>query len=77
VEYLTVADAVIEAQQRNVFEYLTEACEAALRGDAAPSLLGPNPTLKHEPQTAWNTLLSNELWRGDFLGHRESLTGVR
>ena len=29
-------------QQRNVLESLTEACEAALRGDAAPSLLPAN-----------------------------------
>jgi len=33
--------------------------------------------LNHEPPTAWNTLLSNELWRGDVLGHRACLLGVR
>src|SRR5262245_45329808 len=33
--------------------------------------------LNHEPQTACNTLSSNELWRGDFLGHHEPLTSVR
>jgi hypothetical protein len=30
----------------------------------------------HEPPTAWNVLLSNELWRSDALGHRELLRGV-
>jgi hypothetical protein len=29
----------LQQQQRNVLEYLTAACEAALRGEAAPSLL--------------------------------------
>jgi hypothetical protein len=29
----------LKQQQRNVLEYLTEACAAALRGAAAPSLL--------------------------------------
>ena len=29
----------LKQQQRNVLEYLTAACEAALRGEAAPSLL--------------------------------------
>jgi len=33
--------------------------------------------LNHEPQTACNTLSSNELRRGDVLGHREPLTCVR
>jgi hypothetical protein len=35
---LTVV-ATLKQQQRNVLEYLTAACEAALRGEAAPSLL--------------------------------------
>jgi hypothetical protein len=35
---LTVG-ATLKQQQRNVLEYLTAACEAALRGEAAPSLL--------------------------------------
>jgi hypothetical protein len=34
--------ATLKQQQRNVLEYLTEACDAALRGDAAPSLLPAN-----------------------------------
>jgi len=35
---LTVV-ATLKQQQRNVLEYLTAACAAALRGEAAPSLL--------------------------------------
>jgi transposase len=35
---LTVV-STLKQQQRNVLEYLPEACDAALRGDAAPSLL--------------------------------------
>jgi transposase len=31
--------ATLKQQQRNVLAYLTEACEAALCGEAAPSLL--------------------------------------
>jgi hypothetical protein len=31
--------ATLKQQQRNVLEYLTAACEAALRGEVAPSLL--------------------------------------
>jgi transposase len=31
--------STLKQQQRNVLEYLTAACEAALRGKAAPSLL--------------------------------------
>ena len=31
--------STLKQQQRNVFAYLTAACEAALRGDTAPSLL--------------------------------------
>ena len=33
--------------------------------------------VNHEPPTAWNTLLSNKLWRGDAFEHREHLLGVR
>src|SRR2546427_8865515 len=39
VESMMTVVATLKQQQRNVLEYLTEACEAALRGDAAPSLL--------------------------------------
>jgi transposase len=39
VESLMTVVITLKQQQRNVLEYLTEACEAALRGDAAPSLL--------------------------------------
>ena len=31
--------ATLRAQRRNVLDYLTEACTAALRGDPVPSLL--------------------------------------
>jgi transposase len=39
VEHMMTVVATLKQQQRNVLEYLTEACEAALRGEAAPSLL--------------------------------------
>src|SRR6266403_649417 len=39
VESMMTVVSTLKQQQRNVLEYLTEACEAALRGDAAPSLL--------------------------------------
>ena len=39
VETMMTVVATLKQQQRNVLEYLTEACEAVLRGEAAPSLL--------------------------------------
>ena len=39
VESMLTVVATLQQQQRNVLEYLTAACEAALRGEAAPSLL--------------------------------------
>jgi len=39
VESMMTVGTTLKQQQRNVLESLTEACEAALRGDAAPSLL--------------------------------------
>src|SRR5713101_5751769 len=39
VESMMTVVTTLQQQQRHVLEYLTEACEAALRGDAAPSLL--------------------------------------
>lgn len=39
VESMMTVVATLKHQQRNVLEYLTAACEAALRGEAAPSLL--------------------------------------
>ena len=39
VESMMTVVSTLKQQQRNVFEYLTAACEAALRGEAAPSLL--------------------------------------
>ena len=42
VESMMTVVATLKQQQRNVLEYLTTACEAALRGAAAPSLLPPS-----------------------------------
>jgi transposase len=39
IECMMTVVATLKQQQRNVLEYLTAACEAALRGEAAPSLL--------------------------------------
>jgi transposase len=39
VESMLTVVATLQQQQRHVLEYLTAACEAALRGEAAPSLL--------------------------------------
>jgi transposase len=39
VESMMTVVATLRQQQRNILEYLTTACEAALRGEAAPSLL--------------------------------------
>ena len=39
VESMMTVVATLKQQQRNVWEYLIEACEAALRGEAAPALL--------------------------------------
>ena len=49
VESLLTVVATLKQQQRNVLEYLTAACEAALRGEAAPSLL---PASDQESQAA-------------------------
>jgi len=42
VESMMTVVSTLKQQQRNILEYLTEACDAALRGDAAPSLLPAN-----------------------------------
>jgi len=42
VEAMMTVVATLTQQHRNVLDYLTAACEAALRGDSAPSLL-PTP----------------------------------
>jgi transposase len=42
VESMMTVVSTLKQRQRNVLEYLTEACDAALRGDAAPSLLPAN-----------------------------------
>ena len=39
VESMMTVVTTLKQQQRSVLAYLTEACEAALRGEAAPSLL--------------------------------------
>jgi transposase len=39
VERMLTVGTTVKQPQRNVLDYLTAACEAALRGDAAPSLL--------------------------------------
>ena len=39
VESMRTVVATVKHPRRNVLEYLTAACEAALRGEAAPSLL--------------------------------------
>ena len=39
VESMMTVVATLKQQQRSVLEYLTAACEAALRGEEAPSLL--------------------------------------
>jgi hypothetical protein len=45
---LTVV-STLKQQQRNVFAYLTAVCEAALRGEAAPS---PLPASHQQAQAA-------------------------
>jgi transposase len=47
VESMLTVVTTLQQQQRNVFEYLTEACEAALCGDAAPPLLPANDQQSH------------------------------
>ena len=43
VEAMMTVVATLTQQQRNVLEYLTAACEAALRDEPAPSLLPASP----------------------------------
>jgi transposase len=49
VESMMTVVTTLKQQQRHVLEYLTAACEAALRGEAAPSLL---PASDQKSQTA-------------------------
>jgi transposase len=49
VESMLTVVSTLKQQQRHVLAYLTEACDAALRGDAAPSLL---PTHTQQSQAA-------------------------
>ena len=47
VEIMLTVVTTLKQQQRNVLEYLTAACEAALRGEAAPSLLPASDQKAH------------------------------
>ena len=47
VESMMTVVATLKQQQRHVLEYLTAACEAALRGEAAPSLLPKSDQKAH------------------------------
>jgi transposase len=49
VESMLTVVSTLKQPQRNVLAYLTEACDAALRGEAAPSLL---PTHTQQSQAA-------------------------
>ena len=49
VESMLTVVTTLKQQQRNVLEFLTAACAAALRGEAAPSLL---PARDQEAQAA-------------------------
>jgi len=42
VESMLTVVSTLKQQQRNVLAYLMEACDAALHGEAAPSLLPPH-----------------------------------
>jgi hypothetical protein len=61
---ITEAAAMVGLSRRHSYKWLRR-------------FMAQNQHLNHEPQTAWNILLINELWRSDFLGHRERLFGVR
>ncbi len=52
VESMMTVVATLKQQQRNVLAYLTEACEAALWGEAAPSLLPTIDQKEAERETA-------------------------
>jgi transposase len=47
VESMMTVVTTLKQQQRHVLEYLTAACEAALRGEAAPSLLPASAQKSH------------------------------
>ncbi len=49
---MTVVVATLKQQKRNLLEYLTEACEAALWVEAAPSLLPTTDQKEAESETA-------------------------
>ena len=52
VERMMTVVATLKQQKRNVLAFLTEACEAALRGEAAPSLLPTIDQKESESETA-------------------------
>ena len=52
VESMMTVVATLKQQQRNVLAYLTEACEAVLWGEAAPSLLPTIDQKEAERETA-------------------------
>jgi hypothetical protein len=47
VEAIMTVVATLKQQHRYVLDYLTAACEATLRGAAAPSLLPTGAALEH------------------------------
>jgi len=47
VERILTVATTLRQQHRNIVDYVTEACVAALHGDAAPSLL---PDATHSPE---------------------------
>jgi transposase len=47
VERILTVATTLKQQRRNIVDYVTQACVAALHGDAAPSLL---PDSAHSPQ---------------------------
>jgi transposase len=52
VEAIMTVVATLKQQHRNVLDYLTAACEATLRGEAAPSLLPILAALEHNLRPA-------------------------
>jgi len=52
VERMMTVAATLKQQQRNVVDYVTQACEAALRGERAPSLLPTQARRKTCPKVA-------------------------
>jgi len=51
-ERMLAVGATLKQQHRNVVDYITQACEAALRGDPAPSLVPARPTRRMRTKAA-------------------------